>query len=219
MSLCKVVQKFPSIGFGDYVALQKDGALQTQPQYVAFSLIFILFGLTIVSAAMNLLVLRFLTMNTEDERRDEHDREAAARGLVRVHGDIITSNGRVAAAAAGANIPKSSSINRRPPIEVSSDDSDFGEDETEREAPYEEPEEDAASVCSCSCYQLPYSGTIRQRYTVTRRPGPVTHLLNTSSALASASRRSPRMRSGPPTTTTASRVEPPVISPYQSSRP
>ncbi|KAK6041479.1 Ion channel, partial [Cooperia oncophora] len=60
-----------SAGFGDFVALQKGGALQNQPDYVVFSLVFILFGLTVISAAMNLLVLRFLTMNTEDERRDE----------------------------------------------------------------------------------------------------------------------------------------------------
>lgn len=174
------------------MALQKDGALQTQPQYVAFSLIFILFGLTIVSAAMNLLVLRFLTMNTEDERRDEHDREAAARGLVRVHGDIITSNGRVAATS--SSLRRSSVGRRRPPIEVSSDDSDFAEDMTERDAPpYEEPDDDTASVCSCSCYQLPYSGAVRQRYSVTRRPGPVNHLLNSS--MAPDSQQSPRVRS------------------------
>lgn len=36
-----------------------------------FALIFILFGLAIVAASLNLLVLRFVTMNTEDERRDE----------------------------------------------------------------------------------------------------------------------------------------------------
>ncbi|KFD69030.1 hypothetical protein M514_06625 [Trichuris suis] len=71
-----------TIGFGDYVALQKDGALQQNPKYVAFSLIFILFGLTVVSAAMNLLVLRFLTMNTEDERRDVQEAHMAARGLM-----------------------------------------------------------------------------------------------------------------------------------------
>lgn len=58
-------------GFGDMVALQKDNALDTKPQYVMFALIFILFGLAIVAASLNLLVLRFVTMNTEDERRDE----------------------------------------------------------------------------------------------------------------------------------------------------
>jgi len=53
------------------VALQKDNALDSKPEYVAFALIFILFGLAIVAGALNLLVLRFVTMNTEDERRDE----------------------------------------------------------------------------------------------------------------------------------------------------
>lgn len=60
-----------TIGFGDMVALQKDNALNNKPEYVMFALIFILFGLAIVAASLNLLVLRFVTMNTEDERRDE----------------------------------------------------------------------------------------------------------------------------------------------------
>lgn len=60
-----------TIGFGDMVALQKDNALDNKPEYVVFALIFILFGLAIVAASLNLLVLRFVTMNTEDERRDE----------------------------------------------------------------------------------------------------------------------------------------------------
>lgn len=59
-----------TIGFGDMVALQKDKALESKPEYVIFALIFILFGLAIVAASLNLLVLRFVTMNTEDERRD-----------------------------------------------------------------------------------------------------------------------------------------------------
>jgi hypothetical protein len=59
-----------TVGFGDFVALQRENDLQ-HLDYVAFSIFFILFGLGVVSAAMNLLVLRFLTMNTEDERRDE----------------------------------------------------------------------------------------------------------------------------------------------------
>lgn len=59
------------LGFGDMVALQRDNALNRKPEYVMFALIFILFGLAIVAASLNLLVLRFVTMNTEDERRDE----------------------------------------------------------------------------------------------------------------------------------------------------
>lgn len=64
------------------MALQKDGALQNRPEYVIFSLVFIVFGLTVISAAMNLLVLRFLTMNTEDEKRDQREAKLAAKGLV-----------------------------------------------------------------------------------------------------------------------------------------
>lgn len=48
--------------FGDYVALQNDHALMKKPGYVALSLVFILFGLAVVAASINLLVLRFMTM-------------------------------------------------------------------------------------------------------------------------------------------------------------
>lgn len=41
---------------------QNDNALQNKPGYVALSLIFILFGLAVVAASINLLVLRFMTM-------------------------------------------------------------------------------------------------------------------------------------------------------------
>nr|CAD7449336.1 unnamed protein product [Timema bartmani] len=51
-----------TIGFGDYVALQNDQALINKPGYVALSLVFILFGLAVVAASINLLVLRFMTM-------------------------------------------------------------------------------------------------------------------------------------------------------------
>jgi potassium channel subfamily K protein 9 len=78
-----------TIGFGDFVALQKEGALQTQPEYVAFSLFFVLFGLAVLSACMNLLVLRFLTMNTADERREQLEAAAAALYAVHLDGDVI----------------------------------------------------------------------------------------------------------------------------------
>ncbi|XP_010220541.1 PREDICTED: potassium channel subfamily K member 3 [Tinamus guttatus] len=69
-----------TIGFGDYVALQKDEALQTKPQYVAFSFVYILTGLTVIGAFLNLVVLRFMTMNFEDEKRDAEQRALLARG-------------------------------------------------------------------------------------------------------------------------------------------
>ncbi|XP_076156110.1 potassium channel subfamily K member 3 [Alosa pseudoharengus] len=68
-----------TIGFGDYVALQKDNALQNNPNYVAFSFVYILTGLTVIGAFLNLVVLRFLTMNAEDERRDAQQRALLSR--------------------------------------------------------------------------------------------------------------------------------------------
>jgi potassium channel subfamily K member 9 len=77
------------------VALQKDNALNRKPEYVMFALIFILFGLAIVAASLNLLVLRFVTMNTEDERRDEAQAMQALQVAVRLEGDVITANGSI----------------------------------------------------------------------------------------------------------------------------
>ncbi|XP_069507448.1 potassium channel subfamily K member 9-like isoform X2 [Ambystoma mexicanum] len=68
-----------TIGFGDFVALQKNEALQKKPPYVAFSFMYILVGLTVIGAFLNLVVLRFLTMNSEDERRDAEERESLRR--------------------------------------------------------------------------------------------------------------------------------------------
>ena len=67
-----------TIGFGDYVALQNEQALQTKPNYVAFSFIYILTGLAVIGAFLNLAVLRFMTMNTEDEKRDAEQRALLA---------------------------------------------------------------------------------------------------------------------------------------------
>lgn len=44
------------------VALQKDNALNSRPEYVVFALVFILFGLAIVAASLNLLVSRHLSV-------------------------------------------------------------------------------------------------------------------------------------------------------------
>ncbi|KAF3845439.1 hypothetical protein F7725_008602 [Dissostichus mawsoni] len=72
-----------TIGFGDYVALQRDDALQNDPRYVAFCFVYILTGLTVIGAFLNLVVLRFLTMNTEDERRDARQRALVPVGKPR----------------------------------------------------------------------------------------------------------------------------------------
>ncbi|XP_061584740.1 potassium channel subfamily K member 15-like [Cololabis saira] len=59
-----------TIGFGDLVALQKRDVLQKQPVYVAFCLLYILVGLTVVGAFLNLVVLRFLTVSSSEVRAD-----------------------------------------------------------------------------------------------------------------------------------------------------
>ena len=56
-------------GFGDLVALQQDQALESNPLYVLFALLFILFGLAVIAAVLNLMLLKFMTMNTIDENR------------------------------------------------------------------------------------------------------------------------------------------------------
>ena len=78
-----------TIGFGDFVALQQKDSLTSNPYYVAFVIMYIVIGLTIISAAMNLLVLRFLTMNTEDEKRDEIEEKHAAATAAVLDGDVI----------------------------------------------------------------------------------------------------------------------------------
>ncbi|KAH7704789.1 Protein SUP-9 [Aphelenchoides avenae] len=120
-----------TIGFGDFVAMQKDGALQNRPEYVVFSLVFIVFGLTVISAAMNLLVLRFLTLNTEDEKRDQREAKLAAKGFVTVN----NLRGRKYSESSDTSNDSGSSGRRRKLIPI-------------------DPE--TVSVASCSCYQLPY---------------------------------------------------------------
>uniref|UniRef100_A0A3Q2QV54 Potassium channel subfamily K member n=1 Tax=Fundulus heteroclitus TaxID=8078 RepID=A0A3Q2QV54_FUNHE len=75
-----------TIGFGDFVALQKKEDLQEKTPYVAFSFMYILVGLTVIGAFLNLVVLRFLTMNTEDERRDAQERASLKRDKGRLEG-------------------------------------------------------------------------------------------------------------------------------------
>lgn len=89
-----------TIGFGDYVALQKDEALQNHPRYVAFSFIYILTGLTVIGAFLNLVVLRFMTMNAEDEKRD-----AEQRALLSRNGQAGGAGGAGAGGAAGGHSP------------------------------------------------------------------------------------------------------------------
>ncbi|CAH0548104.1 unnamed protein product [Brassicogethes aeneus] len=130
------------------VALQKDNALSKKPEYVMFALIFILFGLAIVAASLNLLVLRFVTMNTEDERRDEAQAMQALAGAVRLEGDVITANGSILSGQLGHHVTETTSLDI-----------------------------DDASVCSCPCGCIPtntrHRFTVRRSPTQIRHLLPV----------------------------------------------
>ncbi|CAG9854496.1 unnamed protein product [Phyllotreta striolata] len=84
-----------TIGFGDYVALQNDNALKERPGYVALSLVFILFGLAVVAASINLLVLRFMTMNAEEIRREDQDLQSSSHHVLTLDGEVMAVNGKL----------------------------------------------------------------------------------------------------------------------------
>lgn len=81
---------------------------------------------------MNLLVLRFLTLNTEDEKRDQREAKLAERGLVR----IGSLNGRRQYSNHSESEERTGMIEELATIPV---------------------EAETVSVCSCSCYELPYN--------------------------------------------------------------
>jgi len=109
--------------------------VRRRPEYVVFSFVFILVGLAVLSAAMNLLVLRFLTMNTEDERKDELQAFAASQSAVRVDGDVITSKRGSPASAAAAALLQRRHGSQLPTVDGQT----------------VEYVDDRVSVCSCTC--------------------------------------------------------------------
>ncbi len=56
--------------------------------YVILSFTFILFGLTVVASSINLFVLKFLTMNTEDERREYSRKNRDKHGSERLMSSV-----------------------------------------------------------------------------------------------------------------------------------
>ncbi|XP_011641260.1 two pore potassium channel protein sup-9 [Pogonomyrmex barbatus] len=86
-----------TIGFGDYVALQNDQALSNKPGYVILSLVFILFGLAVVAASINLLVLRFMTTDSGEARRDDTELQSASHHVLTLDGEVVAVNGKLLA--------------------------------------------------------------------------------------------------------------------------
>ncbi|KAK7081352.1 Potassium channel subfamily K member 9 [Halocaridina rubra] len=132
-----------TIGFGDYVALQKDNALTTKPGYVALSLVFILFGLTVVAASINLLVLRFMTMNTEDVKTGDYEMQDASQSVVTLDGELMAINGKLLASASEAMELSQGRVGSFTSI---------------------------ATVCSCTCYPRSHHSPsdLRHRYSIVR---------------------------------------------------
>ncbi|XP_041836878.1 potassium channel subfamily K member 15-like [Melanotaenia boesemani] len=71
-----------TIGFGDFVALKESDALQKQRPYVTFCFMYILVGLTVIGAFLNLVVLRFLTVSSDksDMRTEAGGEEQGSHG-------------------------------------------------------------------------------------------------------------------------------------------
>ncbi|KAK3929043.1 Potassium channel subfamily K member 9 [Frankliniella fusca] len=125
-----------TIGFGDYVALQNDQALINNPGYVALSLVFILFGLAVVAASINLLVLRFMVINAEDVRRDEEELTSSSHHVMTLDGDIMALNGKLLSTGArGGVVGMAAGAHGRAGGGAHPDVHD----------------QDQVSVCSCNC--------------------------------------------------------------------
>ncbi|XP_048873222.1 potassium channel subfamily K member 15 [Brienomyrus brachyistius] len=139
-----------TIGFGDLVALQKKEDLQEKTSYVTFSFMYILVGLTVIGAFLNLVVLRFLTMNTEDERRDAEERASLRRQR-----DMITlTMGEDGHSRSSLFLPMeegTSHTNLIPPMAE--------EQEGALEPRPSKPESRMRSLFSCMCYQLASCGS------------------------------------------------------------
>lgn len=153
-----------TIGFGDFVALQKKEDLQEKTPYVAFSFMYILVGLTVIGAFLNLVVLRFLTMNTEDERRDAQERASLKRSRGIFDGGLRILGER-----------RQKTVHRRRhsalflPMEEGTSRTNLisspVEDQERRTSPHcarlhlhiargRRPQSSLSSLCSCVCYRL-----------------------------------------------------------------
>jgi hypothetical protein len=133
--------------------LQNDNALTDNPEYVAMSLVFILFGLAVVAASMNLLVLRFMTINAEDlERRDE-EMFPASQHVVTLEDELMGSATSLNHRRGSCN--KGSGKNFVPMVD-----------------------DDQVSVCSCTCYGISRSRKGSDPYVMAKKsPGAVSDAL------------------------------------------
>ncbi|XP_066529141.1 potassium channel subfamily K member 15 [Hoplias malabaricus] len=144
-----------TIGFGDFVALQKNEDLQQKTPYVVFSFMYILVGLTVIGAFLNLVVLRFLTMNTEDERRDAQERASIKRRQnLRFLADVTDQHSH---SHIFLPIEEGTSCTNLIPSPV---DERYSRPTLPRIPSSSSPEQSClSSLCSCLCYRLGFSNS------------------------------------------------------------
>nr|XP_020466369.1 potassium channel subfamily K member 15-like [Monopterus albus] len=160
-----------TIGFGDFVALQKKEDLQEKTPYVAFSFTYILVGLTVIGAFLNLVVLRFLTMNSEDERRDAKERASLKRDRGLLDGALgLQSRDRHRQRNRSNMLHSRSHSTLSLPMQEGTSRTNLitspAEDQQRRRRPSRcrlhfqikagkrKPESSLSSLCSCMCYRL-----------------------------------------------------------------
>ncbi|CAF1009417.1 unnamed protein product [Adineta ricciae] len=83
-----------TIGFGDYVVLQKtdeDRTFIRHAKYFSFCTAFIFLGLTVVASLMNLLVIRIVAFYSQERLLEKLREEEAASQAVLLKGDVICS--------------------------------------------------------------------------------------------------------------------------------
>ncbi|XP_077578073.1 potassium channel subfamily K member 15 [Stigmatopora nigra] len=161
-----------TIGFGDFVALQKKEDLQEKTPYVVFSFMYILVGLTVIGAFLNLVVLRFLTMNSEDEKRDAKERASLKRNRylldenldLHLKGDHDRSDCRHILAYSHSQSPlfrpMEEGTSRTNLIGSSADNNESKQRHCKHKMHLQrtteacKPESSIGSLCSCVCYRL-----------------------------------------------------------------
>ncbi|CAF0752217.1 unnamed protein product [Adineta steineri] len=84
-----------TIGFGDFVVLQKnhrDKQFVYHAEYYFFCMAFIFLGLTVLASSMNLLVIRIVAFYSQERLLEKLRQEEAANQAVLLKGDVICSN-------------------------------------------------------------------------------------------------------------------------------
>ncbi|CAF1022211.1 unnamed protein product [Rotaria sordida] len=128
-----------TIGFGDYVVLQKrdrDRRFIHHAEYFFFCMLFIFIGLTVVASLMNLLVIRIVAFYSQERLLEKLREEEAASQAVFLKGDVICST--------NANKQRSNT----PPI-VSETTTHQQQQQQQQSLMHESQ----TSVCSCTCME------------------------------------------------------------------